>query len=269
LSSLAQICLDPFYRTFNGLQILIEKEWCAFGHKFSDRCGHLAEAKGESSETTSIMAQIEAGSKNFWNSAAKTLMTLSGASDSQSSIDSSSQKALKPKEASPVFTQFLDCLYQIWRQFPTQFEYNEQILGYLNKHVYSCEFGDFLMNCERERRQYLGEGLHKSTLSIWEDVRSKSYIFANPLYSPNQQETVLIPNPDQIICWPLILQGQEISIQPSADNSDLVMSQLSELDIQSKESKSQTLSTIPSHHSTTLESSTIETNADPLGVLLG
>jgi hypothetical protein len=261
----------------NGLQILIEKEWCAFGHKFSDRCGHLAEAKGESSETASIMSQLEAGSKNFWNSAAKTLMTLSGTSESHSSIDSSSQKALKPKEASPVFTQFLDCLYQIWRQFPTQFEYNEQILGYLNKHVYSCEFGDFLMNCERERRHFRGEGLHKCTSSIWEDVRSKSFIFINTLYTPNEKEEVLVPNPDQTICWPLVLQGQEISIQPSADNSDLVMSQLSELDIQSKEFKSQTLSTIPSTHSTPFEATSVEGNlndsrsqnewSDPLGVM--
>jgi myotubularin-related protein 1/2 len=38
LTSLAMIMLDPYYRTVVGLAVLVEKEWCAFGHKFAHVC---------------------------------------------------------------------------------------------------------------------------------------------------------------------------------------------------------------------------------------
>ncbi|KAI3351959.1 hypothetical protein L3Q82_020792 [Scortum barcoo] len=56
-----------------------------------------------------------------------------------------------PKEVSPIIDQFLECVWQLMEQFPCAFEFNERFLITIHSHIYSCQYGNFIGNNQRER----------------------------------------------------------------------------------------------------------------------
>eukprot|EP00602_Paraphysomonas_sp_CaronLab_P004242 CAMPEP_0185028042 /NCGR_PEP_ID=MMETSP1103-20130426/13482_1 /TAXON_ID=36769 /ORGANISM="Paraphysomonas bandaiensis, Strain Caron Lab Isolate" /LENGTH=831 /DNA_ID=CAMNT_0027562281 /DNA_START=33 /DNA_END=2528 /DNA_ORIENTATION=+ len=57
--ALAQVMLDPYYRTFDGFRVLVEKEWLAAGHPFHLRCAHsLDRATRDEDNTSPIFFQF-------------------------------------------------------------------------------------------------------------------------------------------------------------------------------------------------------------------
>ena len=44
VTALAEICLDPYYRTSLGFAVLVEREFVRFGHRFQTRCGSSSQA---------------------------------------------------------------------------------------------------------------------------------------------------------------------------------------------------------------------------------
>lgn len=139
LTSLAMLILDRYYRTVKGFEVLIEKEWISFGHKFAQRIGH--------------------------------------GDDKHSDAD-----------RSPVFLQFIDCVWQMAHQFPNAFEFNEHFLITILDHLYSCLFGTFLFNSEYQR---VKEDVKNKTVSLWSFINSNLNDFVNPLYTAHQQQHIL------------------------------------------------------------------------------
>ncbi|CAG8694406.1 10625_t:CDS:2, partial [Racocetra fulgida] len=162
LTSISILCLDPYYRTFRGFQVLVEKEWVSFGHKFSDRSGHLSDEK------------------YFINS-----VNANAANTAFNTVQSKFYNQSHVREISPVFQQFLDCVFQILSQFPTRFEFNEKFLIELHYHCYSCQFGTFLCNSEKERMDYK---VTTKTYSVWDYFNSNKSVFLNPLYDGGAED---------------------------------------------------------------------------------
>ncbi|XP_058041631.1 myotubularin-related protein 6 [Ahaetulla prasina] len=140
--SLGSLLLDPFYRTIKGFMVLVEKDWIAFGHKFSDRCGQL---DGD------------------------------------------------PKEISPVFAQFLECAWHLTEQFPQAFEYNEAFLLQIHEHIHSCQFGNFIGNCQKEREELK---LKEKTFSLWPFLLDDHRKYLNPTYNEQFSQSLSVLEPD-------------------------------------------------------------------------
>lgn len=61
------------------------------------------------------------------------------------------------KQEAPLFLLFLDCVWQLSRQFPFSLEFGESLLLTLFDNAYASDYGTFLCNNEKERR-VLGGG---------------------------------------------------------------------------------------------------------------
>lgn len=140
--ALAELCLDPYYRTVVGFEVLVEKDWLAFGHKFEQR---YALGSGRPSD-----------------------------------------------QQSPIFPQFIFCVYQLLEQFPRSFQFNERFLLAILAHLYSNRFGTFLCNSERERRAL---ALRERTVSLWSYINSDIDQFLNPMFALQNSARVLVPDP--------------------------------------------------------------------------
>ena len=93
------------------------------------------------------------------------------------------------QEKSPIFLQWLDCMFQLLIQNPFSFEYNSELLLFLAEEVYNGKYGTFLFNKEKDRKDYK---LHENTISIWNDVLNSKNKFVNQFYNKNKKENQML-----------------------------------------------------------------------------
>ncbi|XP_033950749.1 phosphatidylinositol-3-phosphate phosphatase MTMR7-like isoform X2 [Pseudochaenichthys georgianus] len=128
-----------------------------------------------------------------------------------------------PKEVSPVIDQFVECVWQLSEQFPCAFEFNERFLVAIHTHIYSCQYGTFLGNCQKERRDMrLGERTH----SVWPELWKERAQYTNPLYRAEQSQSqgVLRPNttPYCFKMWKGLYNHAEKSTPPRQSPADFL-----------------------------------------------
>jgi myotubularin-related protein 6/7/8 len=230
LSALSQLCLDPYYRTIEGFMVLVEKDWLSFGHMFRHRAGPLNSEKWFEVDGERIAAPVANGTNgNVGNTAGggsglenarsriqglfrKTESKDASGSDEDNPLDptagtrSASDDKIETKtdENSPVFHQFLDATYQLLYQHPTRFEFNERFLARLLYHLYSCQYGSFLYDNEKER---LDAKAKERTHSVWDYFLAKKSDFMNARYDPEiddhdpKKERLIFPKKEDVRWW--------------------------------------------------------------------
>jgi myotubularin-related protein 1/2 len=135
----------------------------------------------------------------------------------------------KDKERSPIFLQFIDCVWQLIQQFPNSFEFNSYMLIIIMDHLYSCLFGTFLFNSQMERKN---ANLQNTTISLWTFIIYCKNLFLNPFYSKNNQ--VLYPNIKLKLWKEYYMRWNSISFQEDIDDQ-LDLKNLESVDNNSEE----------------------------------
>eukprot|EP01087_Luapelamoeba_hula_P021583 TRINITY_DN7582_c0_g1_i1.p1 TRINITY_DN7582_c0_g1~~TRINITY_DN7582_c0_g1_i1.p1 ORF type:complete len:621 (-),score=159.07 TRINITY_DN7582_c0_g1_i1:89-1951(-) len=106
------------------------------------------------------------------------------------------------KDRSPIFPQFLDGVWQIMQQFPTSFEFNQHLLITILDAVYSCQFGTFLFNTERERKV---AKLTENTISLWTWVEKHRVQFLSRSYAEEvnwgKRVLMIVPGVKHLKLW--------------------------------------------------------------------
>lgn len=95
----------------------------------------------------------------------------------------------KEYDFSPIFLQWIDCIWQVYIFVPDSFEFNELFLINIIDQSYTNKFGNFITNNEKERIVY---SVKKNTNSLWSYILDNITKFQNPLFNSKKEKIHII-----------------------------------------------------------------------------
>ncbi|OWK52773.1 Myotubularin-related protein 9 [Lonchura striata] len=179
VTALAQLILQPACRTLEGFQALLEREWIQVRVVFVMW------------RRVRVPAHLGALTQPPHGQAGHPF---------QLRCARSAASPARGKREAPVFLLFLDCVWQLSRQFPFSLEFGEQLLLTLFDNAYASAYGTFLCNSEKERRLCR---LRERTPSLWARLEQpeEKHKYLNPLYSHNPLPLWPCGQPQGIQLW--------------------------------------------------------------------
>jgi hypothetical protein len=104
----------------------------------------------------------------------------------------------KDEEKSPVFFQWLDAIHQYLLQFPTAFEFNENLLLFLSEHLTSGLFTNFFFNNEYELKEAKP---WQYSLSIWSVILANRSFFTSSTYLKVENPLIPVISRNNTVLW--------------------------------------------------------------------
>ncbi|KAK9708693.1 uDENN domain [Popillia japonica] len=212
VASVAQLCLDPHYRTLEGFRALVEKEWIGFGHRFSYRSNLNANSQASGFAPTflqflDVVHQIQ---KQF---------------PMAFEFNDYFLRFLAYHSVSCRFRTFLfDCELERVECGVAAVEDKRGSLTSHHKSVDTCSDDEGVYPGGRMAGMSSGTNLGQSVFDYIEKQHARNPIFFNFMYTPDFEHPVLRPQ-SHLAClevWQYYLD-EELSHEPSYDPEIILM----------------------------------------------
>lgn len=168
ISTLAQLIMDPGCRTLDGFLELVEREWIQVTDHFpppdlKTSCHHVSmKVSPKTGSAVSCLPHAAAvdscnACPKRWNGNVFFVVFFNRAGFLQAGhpfhqrCAHSAYSHARVQQESPFFLLLLDCVWQIWEQFPLALGFSKALLLRLATEAYASNYGTFLCNRHQER----------------------------------------------------------------------------------------------------------------------
>ncbi|XP_039502869.1 myotubularin-related protein 9-like isoform X1 [Pimephales promelas] len=217
LIKLVEACSDPSHSVDRWLSKLENSKWLSHVHSALSTAGLVVECverDGHSvlvhgSEGTDSTLLVSSLAQLILDPASRTLTGflcllekewIQAGHPFQQRCAHSAYSHARLKQECPSFLLLLDCVWQVWRQFPLALEFSEALLLRLSQEVYASNYGTFLCNNEQER---CAAGVKENTHCLFQSLLSPDIEeqYLNPLYEPTDLAIWPSVHPQSLQLW--------------------------------------------------------------------